>query len=235
MDRIELPCAHYFCRGCVDDLFCRHQEEGDFASKCPVCREPLFGEACRLFGEASGAMSSGDYPASALLFKTARDAAQPFATGPAGLNRLATSSQYNFGRALQRAGDLQAAADAYQLAFEMSQESDSLAISNRGSVLRALGQHAEARACWEHAIALDPTDSLTLTNLAVDSLEINLADAHAWAELALASNSSYAGAHNVLGVIMQRRGNTVEARAAYTRALELGHAQAAANLHELQT
>ena len=37
-------------------------------------------------------------------FAAARDAAEPFATGPAGLNRLATASQYSIGRAQEGAG-----------------------------------------------------------------------------------------------------------------------------------
>ena len=234
-DVLVLPCTHSFCRGCIDTLFCQHAEEGDYSSKCPICRAPLFGAASASFGQASKHLADGAYDAAVEGFTAARDAAEPFATGPAGLNRLATASQYNIGRAREAAGSLlsgdlaaaqfEDAALAYHAAFDMSQRTDWMAASNEGSMLSRLGRHAPALACWESAVALNPADTLTLLNLGCAYLESgDLAAAQLKVEQSIEQDAHDARAHNLRGDVLHRRGQAEQARAAYAHALELEEA-----------
>ena len=237
-DTLILPCAHSFCRGCIDTLFIRQSE---YASRCPNCRAPLFGAAQKSFDQGFNWLSDdGECDAAVECFTAARDAAEPFATGPAGLNRLATAAQYNIGRAHETAGRLEPAAAAYRAAFTMSQQTDASAVSNEGTMRFRLGQNAAAMVCWESAIALDPGDILTHLNIGSAYLDMSSGDlaivgAQAKVDLVIALDPHNAGAHNLQGVLMQRQGQINQARAAYSRALALNpdHPDFARNLAAL--
>ena len=219
---IVLPCTHGFCRGCIDTLFNRHADAGDYASLCPVCRAPLFGAAHESYRQARDLLEGGSYDAAVELFGVARDAATPFATGPAGQNRLAYVSQYDIGCAHQSAGRREAAALAYRAAFNLSAGTNAMAVSNEGSMLFELGQQAAAVACWVSAVALDPMDMLTHHNLACVYIERgDLAAAQLKLDLLIEHEPLNARSHNLRGVFFQHQGQTELARAAYTRALEL--------------
>ena len=220
---VVLPCTHGFCRGCIDELFVLHHTvANDYASQCPMCRAPLFGSADESFGQAMDLLEGGNYDAAVELFGAARDAAMPFATGPAGQKRLAAASQYNIGRAHQRAGRYEAAALAYRAAFELSAGTDAMAVSNEGSMMFELGRQAAAVACWLSAVALDPMDMVAHHNLGYIYIERgDLAAAQLKVDLLMEHEPLSARSHNLQGVIFQRQGQTELARAAYTRALEL--------------
>jgi tetratricopeptide (TPR) repeat protein len=225
-DTLVLPCAHSFCRGCIDTLFCRHAEEGDYASRCPTCRAPLFGVADNSFGQAMEQMAGGAYDAAVERFAAARDAALPFATGPAGLNRLAAASQFNIGRAHERAGRYEPAALAYRAASSMYPPAHAVgaseALSNEGTMLFHLGRHAAAVALWEEAVALDPTDTLTQLNLGMQYLNSSdIGAAQSKVEQVIEQEPHNARAYNLRGVILQRLGRLEQARGAYAVALEL--------------
>ena len=97
-ERFVLPCSHEFCRGCVDELFCRHAEAGDYASRCPQCRQPLFGQAdihftggMQLLDQISEGQSITSVNAAVELFELCISDVQPYASGPNGLNRTRCS------------------------------------------------------------------------------------------------------------------------------------------------
>jgi tetratricopeptide (TPR) repeat protein len=224
-DVLVMPCTHSFCRGCIDTLFLHHTEEGDYSSRCPICRAPLLGAASESFGQATKHLADGAYDAAVEDFAAARDAAEPFATGPAGLNRLATASQYNIGKARERGGRFEDAALAYRAAFIMSQRTDVSAVSNEGTMLFRLGRHAPAVACWESAVALNPADTLTLLNLGIAYLESgDLAAAQLKVEQVIEQDAHNARAHNLRGDVLQHRGQAEQSRAAHAHALELEQA-----------
>ena len=94
-DFLVLPCSHGFCRGCVDELFRRHADAGDYASRCPQCRQPLFGQAdihftggMQLLDQISEGQSITSVNAAVELFELCISDVQPYASGPNGLNRI---------------------------------------------------------------------------------------------------------------------------------------------------
>ena len=240
-DRLVLPCNHAFCRGCVDALFVRHSEAGDYASRCPQCRQPLFGQADAHFAEGMAVLNGlsggqGQGPASIAdaveMFELCISAVQPYATGPNGLNRMAAAAKYNVGRCYEHGQSAGKAADAYRTAFGMSHDTDSKAACNLASMLLKLDQPQEAQSWLERACAINPADSLARVNLAVVAMENDDLDrARAVIQAALASNPGNARAHNTSGAIYQRCGMLEQASIAFTRALELDPLEEDASLN----
>ena len=213
-ERLVLPCSHEFCRRCVDELFRRHAEAGDYASRCPQCRQPLFGQAdnhftggMRLLDEFSESQSITSINAAVELFELCISAVQPYASGPNGLNRMASAAKYNIGRCFEygyRDGrdpnhasqSARYAADAYRAAFEMSHCTDSMAACNLAAMLCELEQPQEAQIWLERACAIDPADALARVNLAIVTMENGDLDrARDVIQTALSNDPEYARAH----------------------------------------
>ena len=255
-DRLVLPCSHGYCRGCVDELFRRHADAGDYASRCPQCRQPLFGQAdihftggMQLLDQISEGQSITSVNAAVELFELCISDVQPYASGPNGLNRMASAAKYNVGRCFEygyRYGrdptcacqGARYAADAYRAAFEMSHGTDSMAACNLAAMLCELEQPQEAQIWLERACTIDPADSLARVNLAIVTMENGDLDrARNVIQMALSNDPEYARAHNTSGVIYQRLGMLEEARGAYSRALQLDPllTDATENLSELES
>mmetsp|Transcript_8038 Transcript_8038/g.26712 ORF Transcript_8038/g.26712 Transcript_8038/m.26712 type:complete len:202 (+) Transcript_8038:49-654(+) len=186
-DRLDLPCGHSFCCACLDEQFKKMQIEGDFNERCGYCRAPLFGDATLLFGEAMQllqTLTAAD-PRDAAAVATLRDAAivafersqraaEPYATGPDGLNRIATAAQYNIGQTLELTGDWAGASTAYRAAVAMNSR-EHMAICNLGTAIYKSSDGAmvqEARAMWSRALELAPDDDVARTNLEATADEV---------------------------------------------------------------
>ena len=208
--------------------------------KCPLCRRPLFGEADAHFSAGLALLGSlqSDKKSAASIddavnsFALCISAAQPYPTGPDGLNRLAAAAKYNVGRCYESGcrdrdpnraqQNATKAAEAYRTAFEMSHRADSMASCNLASMLLELKRPREAQTWLETTCAINPADSLARVNLAITIMgNGDLVRARAVVQVALERDPDYARAHNASGVIYQRRGMPEEASAAYRRALEL--------------
>jgi len=79
--------------------------------------------------------------------------------------------------------------------------------TQRGTALVFLGRSAEARSCFQRALAIDAKHYRAITNLGNISLEEGLVDeAIAAYEQAIAVNDAFANAHHNLGVAYRRKG-----------------------------
>jgi Tfp pilus assembly protein PilF len=77
-----------------------------------------------------------------------------------------------------------------------------------GTVLEALGQPANARQAYEHAVALDSRATFALNNLCVLEIDAGNASAAApYCERALAIDSTFAAARNNLALVEARSGD----------------------------
>jgi tetratricopeptide (TPR) repeat protein len=77
-----------------------------------------------------------------------------------------------------------------------------------GTVLEALGQPANARQAYEHAVALDPRATFALNNLCVLEVDAgNAAAAAPYCERALAIDGTFAAARNNLALVEARSGD----------------------------
>jgi predicted O-linked N-acetylglucosamine transferase (SPINDLY family) len=91
--------------------------------------------------------------------------------------------------------------------------------NNLGEAYRALGRTAEAQACYERALALDPALAAAHYNLGLvqSASQPSAAQGHYLQAIRLQPN--FAAAHNNLGNLLRAQGKLYEAAAAYRTAL----------------
>jgi protein O-mannosyl-transferase len=120
----------------------------------------------------------------------------------------------NVAGALQLSGQPREAIPEYQSAIALGPKPDMLAVAyeNLGRSYEQIGNYALARTCYQEALLLSPDKERTKS--ALDNLD--LSDA-----IRSVAESPSAGGFLRLGHLLQQRGRTEQARAAYQRALEL--------------
>ncbi|GBD01814.1 TPR repeat-containing protein YrrB [bacterium HR18] len=99
---------------------------------------------------------------------------------------------------------------------------DPYAYATLGSLLRRLGQYAEALYAYQVARYLDPKNLEFQNNIAILYLLLGQADqALAWLEQAVQQDSTFVDGWINLGILYARRGNVAAAREAWERARRL--------------
>lgn len=110
---------------------------------------------------------------------------------------------------------------------------EGIALKEQGDAFLRKGQLEEAKACYQHAIALDPNYPEAYGNLATALLKFGrLAEAEACFQRLLQIAPEDADAHNNLGVTLQYMGRLSEAVASYRKSIQIDpeHANAHNNL-----
>lgn len=120
-----------------------------------------------------------------------------------------------------------------QLPAHPDHAKESVAYKEKGDAHVMKSRLEEAKACYQHAIALDPNFAEAYSNLGTVLLkEGRLAEAEASYRRLLQINPDDADANNNLGVALQYTGRLTEAEASYRRAIQVNpeHANAHNNL-----
>lgn len=176
------------------------------------------GDAAALIAQGDAAAAAGRMEDAAARYSTAL-AVQPD-------NTLARSRlgfvRYNFGNAHRRAGDREAAIEAYRSALALN-PGIADAHNNLGITLQELGRLDEAVAAFRAALAINPALAPVLTNLGNALRAGGAADlaADALARAAQDGTADQAPAFNSLGVAQFDRGRIADALAAFRRAVTL--------------
>ena len=129
--------------------------------------------------------------------------------------------------ALHMLGSLESDAKNYQQAEIMLSRAVAVdpqsadAHMSRGIALNKLRRHDEARESYRRALALRPNYALALSNLGNASVTLNLQEALACYDKALAIDGNLAEAHNGRGWVLFRLNNYDEAIASLNRALSI--------------
>lgn len=136
---------------------------------------------------------------------------------------------YRLGTVLYLAGRYQEAVDAYRKATEL-QPRRADAYTNLGAAYHMLGDVKQAIGNYEHAVGLGAGDAQAYGNLAVSYFfSGRYEDALRTGQDAIRRDPNRAGLHRDVGDYYAKLGRTREARAAYTRAIELSRQLVAVN------